>query len=63
MKKETLIAVLIPAIIILLVAFIAIFFYRKYLKHKYALYLAPDKDFVVSSTMNVLFYFVSCSVI
>ena len=53
MKKETLIAVLIPAIIILLVAFIAIFFYRKYLKHKYALYLAPDKEFVVSNRMDV----------
>ena len=56
MKKETLIAVLIPAIIILLVDLIAIFFYRKYLKHKYAHYLAPDKDFVVSSSMNVLFF-------
>ncbi|XP_065684796.1 fibroblast growth factor receptor 3 isoform X1 [Hydra vulgaris] len=46
-KRETLIGVLVPAILILLVAFIGIVLYRNHLKNKYALYLAPDKDYVI----------------
>ncbi|XP_065668911.1 vascular endothelial growth factor receptor 1 isoform X2 [Hydra vulgaris] len=53
LKKEALLAVVVPAVIILIIALIAVFLYRRHLKNKYARYLAPDKEFVIDPDRTI----------
>lgn len=58
-QTDIVIGVAVGAVLILLIAFIIILYYKRHYKEKYAKYLEPNDNFTVCS-VDILYYFYYC---